>query len=581
MLAVLGLFVLLGVYEMPRIAELGGAVRGVLQRNYISILAGRHMQTALLRMQIGELEGDAHPYVADTRNEFNYWMDVENQSLTEIGEAELAHDLQTHARRLFVEVALSPPGTHHDSQFRYLQDHVTDLIEMNQNAMYRDDARAQRLSLRLMITFGAGLVIASILGVALSWTLGSTIAWPLIELAQRLHGVGEEKTHLRLGPQRLAELNTVAREFNQMEERLEYYDQMNVERLVFEKRKTEAIIESLEDGLILIDAQGMIAHLNEVAAIILGVERAEALGKPFDGLGSEHLHYVRIREALAGLQSNGNGGRVEVELHLRGRTHSFVLKPIDLVQENSPIGKLVILQDVTYLRDQDRARTNLIATLSHELRTPLTSMMIATQTIDRQKASLSPPLQELVDMTVEETMRMNQLVDNLMNLARGNIAVIPTQSEKVEIGDLIADTARRFAIQAQERNVALETRIDGAPAVNADRVKLSWVISNLVGNALRYTPAGGKIILGAGKERNKFVRVEVSDTGPGIPPQLRDQIFERFAQHKTPGHEAGSAGLGLAIVKDIVEAHGGRISVESNHGQGSKFIVQLPAFAEA
>ncbi len=581
MLVVLGLFVLLGAYEMPRIAELGGAVRAVLQRNYISILAGRHMQTALHRLQIGELQGDAHPYLADARGEFNYWMDVENQSLTEIGESELAHDLQTHARRLFVKVALSPPGTHHDSQFQYLQDHVTDLIEMNQNAMYRDDARAQRLSLRLMITFGAGLLIASILGVALSWTLGSTIAWPLIELAQRLHGVGEGKSQLRLGPQRLAELNTVAHEFNLMAERLEYYDQMNVERLVFEKRKTEAIIESLEDGLILVDAQGLIAHINEVAAIILGIERADALGKPFDSLGSEHLHYVRIRDALAGLQTNGNGGRVEVELHLRGRTHSYVLKPIELVQENSPIGKLVILQDVTYLRDQDRARTNLIATLSHELRTPLTSMMIATQTIDRQKASLSPPLRELVDMTVEETMRMNQLVDNLMKLARGNIAVIPTQSERVEVGGLVADTAKRFAIQAQERNVSLETQIEGAPAVNADRVKLSWVISNLVGNALRYTPAGGKIVLGVCKERNKFVRVEVSDTGPGIPPELRDQVFERYSQHKTPGYESGAAGLGLAIVKDIVEAHGGRISVESNNGQGSKFIVQLPAFTDA
>jgi len=354
---------LLGVYEVPRIAELGGAVRAVLQRNYISILAVRHMQMALHRLQIAELQGDEHPVLADARNEFMYWLDVEEHSVTEVGEPELAHDLHNHARRLFTKLAVSPPGTRHDAQFEYLQNHLTDLVEMNQSAMYRDDARAQRLSFQLMVTFGVGLMIASVLGVFLSWLLGSAIAWPLSELAERLHGVGGGRTQVRLGPQKLAELNTVAREFNQMAERLEYYDQMNVERLVFEKHKTEAIIESLEDGLILIDSAGLVAHINEVASIIIGIERNDALGKRFDDLGGNHPHYVRVRDALKDLGADTSGRRVEVELHIRGRAHSYVLKPIKLIQEDKPIGTLVILQDVTYLRDQDRARTTLFATL--------------------------------------------------------------------------------------------------------------------------------------------------------------------------------------------------------------------------
>ena len=580
-LLVLGMFLLLGVYEVPRIAELGGAVRAVLQRNYISILAGRHMQMALHRLQVAELQGDAHPLLAGARDEFMYWMDVEDQSLTEVGESELAHDLHNHAKRLFTKIATSPPGSRHDAQFEYLQNHLTDLVEMNQNAMYRDDALAQRLSLRLTVTFGAGLMIATILGVFLSSTLGAAIARPLSELAQRLHGVGEGKTQVRLGPQKLAELNTVAREFNLMAERLEYYDQMNVDRLVFEKRKTEAIIESLEDGLILIDSAGLVAHINEVASIIIDVERNEALGKRFDELGGNHPHYVRVRDALKDLGADINGRRVEVELHIRGRAHSYVLKPIELIQEDNPIGTLVILQDVTYLRDQDRVRTNLFATLSHELRTPLTSMVITTQTLDRQKASLTPAQRELVEMTVEETARMSQLADNLMNLARGNIPSIPTQRERIELGQLIAQTTKRFAIQAQEKHINLETRVEGTPVVNADRVRLSWVISNLVGNALRYTPEGGKIMVSACAGEKKLVRLEVADTGPGVPQEIRDHVFERFAQYSAPGYEAGSAGLGLAIVKDIVEAHGGRISIESNNGSGSRFIVQLPVFEEA
>jgi len=167
-----------------------------------------------------------------------------------------------------------------------------------------------------------------------------------------------------------------------------------------------------------------------------------------------------------------------------------------------------------------------------------------------------------------------------MNLARGNIPSIPTERVRVELAKLVAETAQRFAIQAQEKHISLETHIEGAPAVNADRVKLSWVISNLIGNALRYTPEGGKIEVAARAGENNLLRLEVADTGPGIPPEIRDHVFERFAQYSTPGHEPGSAGLGLTIVKDIVEAHGGRVSIESNNGSGTRFIVQLPAFQE-
>ena len=519
-LLVLGLVLLLGVYEVPRIAELGGAIRAVLRGNYSSILAGRHMQMALHRLQVAELQGDAHPLLADARKEFMYWMDVEDHSLTEVGEPELAHDLRNHGKRLFTKLATSPPGSRHDEQFEYLQDHLTDLVEMNQNAMYREDARAKRLSLRLMVTFGAGLLIASVLGVALSWTLGSAIAWPLSELAQRLHGVGEGKTQVRLGRQKLAELDTVAHEFNQMAERLEYYDQMNVERLVFEKRKTEAIIESLEDGLILIDSAGLVAHINEVASIIIGIERDDALGKSFDDLGTDRPYYVRVRDALKESQADTDIRRVEVELHIRGRAHSYVLKPIRLIQENNPIGMLVILQDVTYLRDQERARTNLFATLSHELRTPLTSMMINTQTLNLQKASLTPSQRELVEMTIEETARMNQLANNLMNLARGNIPSIPIQRERIELAKLIADVTKRFAIQAQEKRVGLETRVEGTRVVNADRVELSWVISNLVGNALRYRPKAERSwLLRVREETNSFalkLRIPVPGSGRKI-----------------------------------------------------------------
>ena len=190
---------------------------------------------------------------------------------------------------------------------------------------------------------------------------------------------------LRLGEQPIAELQAVAQEFNRMAERLEEFDKLNVDRLIYEKSKTEAIIESLEDGIVMIDTRGIVAHINELASIILGVEREAALGSPFDDLDSSHPHYLRIRAALAEMQRARDSRQVEVDLHVRGRDHTFVLKAVPLRQAQGPsFGTILILQDITYLRDKDRARANLVATLSHELKTPLTSLALAAELLSRQ-----------------------------------------------------------------------------------------------------------------------------------------------------------------------------------------------------
>jgi NtrC-family two-component system sensor histidine kinase KinB len=389
------------------------------------------------------------------------------------------------------------------------------------------------------------------------------------------------KSRVRLGPQPLAELEAVAREFNQMAERLEHYDQLNVERLVYEKSKTEAIIESLEDGVVLLDSQGLVAHMNEIAALILGVEASDALGSPFDDLSSNHPHYLRVRDALRNLQKAGmDGHRTEIDLHVRGRDHSYVVKPIQLYQtEGKSFGTLLILQDVTYIRDQDRARTKLVATLSHELRTPLTALALTADLLSRESTNTNSKNGEMIAAIIEECARMRQLTDNLLNLARGEIPAIALQQERLNLTQIAAEVTQRFAIQAREKHVEIEKQLDSVPEIIGDPVKLSWVISNLLGNALRYTPDGGSIQVRA-LASDQSARLEVADSGPGIPVELRNHIFERFAQYGENGEGKGAAGLGLAIVKEIVAAHGGRIFVENNNAHGSRFIVEIPAARE-
>lgn len=581
-LLLLVLVVGVGAWALPRVYHLGSAIRETLYRNYVSIEAAQHMHAALRVLELAERDGRAVAALPRQRSIFTHWMDVENHDFTEQGEPALAHDIERRANRLFDALAGAPPGTRHDREFDELHARLDDLIAMNQAAMFRADSRASRLGKRLTYEFAICLALLLVAGAALSWGLGWALTRPLTELAERLRGVSQRHTQVRLGPQPLAELEAVAHEFNEMAERLEEYEKLNVERLLFEKSKTEAIIESLEDGVVLIDPDGVVTHINEIASLILDIEPADALGSPFDDLSSNSPHYVRVRDALRGLRRAApEGPRTEVQLHVRGRDHSYVLKPIALRRtEGAGLGTLLILQDVTYLRDQDRARSTLVETLSHELRTPLTSLTLSAQLLRRQEAALEPRQRELLRTILEECARMKQLIDNLLGLARGELASISLARERLDLARITDEVAARFGLQLEDKQVRLDKHIEAVPPVSGDPVKLSWVVSNLIGNALRYTPRGGRIEV-ATSAADGTVRLEVADSGPGIAPELRDYIFERFAQYGANGAEKGSAGLGLAIAKDIVMAHGGRIFVTGNAPSGSRFVVQLPAAWEA
>jgi NtrC-family two-component system sensor histidine kinase KinB len=580
--AMLALAVMLGTLALPEVHQLGGAIRLTLYRNYKSIDASQHMHAALWTLQIAQGDGDLANALAPMRAQFMHWIGIEERDITEAGEGALAHDMDRRARRLFDELAAAPK-IGRGAEFAQLHRMLDRLIAINSDAMFRADSLSSRMSDRLTYEFAGGLVLLLVFGAMLSWTLAWNIAKPLDELAEYLRSFSLKGPSVRLRDQPLAELQAVASEFNRMAERLEQFEKLNVDRIIYEKSKTEAIIESLEDGIVLIDPNGAVTHINEIAAIILGLERDEALGSRFDDLDSNHPHYLRVRSALRSAVSPAAGvNPVEVELHMRGRDHTYVLKPVPLREgEGDSFGTILILQDITYLRDKDRARTNLVATLSHELKTPLTSLALSAELLDRAKAGMPPQERELIGTINEDLRRLRNLAGDLLDLARGESGTISIRAMPVDMGDLAEAVMKTFALQAERKRVRLVAGVKAvALNIRADPVKLSWVISNLIANALRYTPEGGSISLSAG-EADGRVRVTVADSGPGIPPEIRDHLFERYTQGSVNGAEPGSAGLGLAIAKEIIEAHGGRIFVESAMGEGTSFTIEVPSRIDA
>jgi NtrC-family two-component system sensor histidine kinase KinB len=340
-----------------------------------------------------------------------------------------------------------------------------------------------------------------------------------------------------------------------------------------EDNQTAAILKCLDIGAILIDIDAVVTHLNEQAALILGVVREEILGRSFFGLGDDNSHYVNVRGALRrALGYPGGEQQAEVCLHVRGRDHTYLLKAAPLHHDDgTQFGTMITLHDVTYLRDKDRARTNLIATLSNELKTPLTSLSLAIELLQRKTSDQKQ--EEIIDTVVEDLARIRDLSDSLLNVTRDETTSIAVRNVTFDFARLVTSVTKKFSLQAAQKEVALRIHVGTGLESYGDPVKLSWVLSTLLGNALRYTPEGGSIEVSAARS-DEALRLSVSDTGPGIPLEISDLVFERHSR-TADGFDGGPAALALTIAKEIVESHRGRILLDSSV-QGSTFVVQLP-----
>lgn len=229
------------------------------------------------------------------------------------------------------------------------------------------------------------------------------------------------------------------------------------------------------------------------------------------------------------------------------------------------------------LQRAEQQRRNLTADVAHELRTPL---HIIQGNLEGILDGIYPPSEEHLRATLDETRQLGRLVEDLQTLSLAEAGQLPLQLERVEVADLLSDVITSFSSQAESQGVDLRMKTGGDPAklvLRADALRLNQVLANLVVNALRHTPRGGTITLQA-EPLEGAVRMRVSDTGEGIPPEDLPFIFDRFWRgDRSRSHTDGaSSGLGLAISKQLVEAHHGRIEAESEPGHGTTFKIELP-----
>jgi two-component system phosphate regulon sensor histidine kinase PhoR len=414
---------------------------------------------------------------------------------------------------------------------------------------------------RMLPQLGVGLAI----GLVLAWLLGARLARSLVEPIEDLTRVATRMSagdlHQTVAPRGADEIARLAESFNRMADRLREM----VATLEAERTRLETILASMSDGVVAVDRHGALLLVNRAAADLLAAGRGAGHG----GQPGPRLRAMLAEAATRGQPVTGElppaevGDRL-VEVHCA-----------PLPGDGGPGGAVAVLRDVTALRRLERLRRELTANVSHELRTPLTSIKGFAETLLGGAMRDEATARRFLEIIDKEADRLVKLVDDLLDLSRLEDKRISLQLGQVEVGTLVDETLARLRPLAGQRTIDVQAPPTAVVAL-ADRDRLSQVLTNLLDNAIKFTPDGGRITVGW-RCTNGEVEISVSDSGPGIPEADLPRIFERFykADRARPAHPGGS-GLGLAITKHIVEAHGGRIAVRSSPGMGTTFTVTLP-----
>lgn len=573
--ALLGL--LLGLFS---VMLTGREQSKLIQRNFDTIQTSQHLRQALgdqlvqvlsARPDTARLEA-ARQHFQDslTQGERQASSDTEHQLLRQIAEA----------HRRFVEVTVnSGPGRPElleDSDLsRSLDNLRQQLLALHEFAMHNISSEEADARLRtLLISALLGLVGVAILliGFVTAHSIARRFGAPIEVLAKAADKIGQGEFDVTLPISTVAEMASLSRRFGLMAEALRLYKATNNEAIGYGRRRLQAVLDSIDDGLVILDRNGRIEHANPVASRQL-FSQSDPHGQELGALLDNPELTQATQRVLGGNLLEETPQDLVVELSGETRLLSWGMSPVTH-DDGRNIGAVMVVRDVTEQRAFERVRNDFVLRASHELRTPVTGMHMAFGLLaERLRFPEESREHDLITTVDEEMRRLVRLINDLLNFSRYQSGTQKLELQPCDIIDLLTQARQRFIGQAHTQGIEIELETsDNLPPLNLDRLLIERVIDNLIGNALRHTPQGGVIRLQA-RSQEARVAVAVEDTGDGIPFSQQSRIFEPFVQ---VGHKKGGAGLGLALCKEIVQLHGGRIALRSQPGKGSRFYLLLP-----
>jgi signal transduction histidine kinase/HAMP domain-containing protein len=365
------------------------------------------------------------------------------------------------------------------------------------------------------------------------------------------------------------ELETLGRNFNEMSDKVRRFQDLQIERILEEKAKVEALVRNIPAGVLLVGLDGKIAYANLTAARVLGATGSV----PKD---SDLARAAGIKTIVDAVRINA---KIVDTTHIEMRAANgeviavFACRAFPVRRENREIGVLVLMREVTVERELERMKEEFFHAVVHDLRGPIT--VIDGVVFFLKKLKLGEREARYIEMAHMASLRLAGLITNILDIAKLESGTMILATSRFAADSLLASAYELNRVPGEGKGVTVEVAPSTAGELVGDSKLLDRVLMNLVGNALKFTPSGGRITIGAlsqGDEVEFFVR----DTGPGIPADKVDAVFEKFKQLDRDTAARAGYGLGLSICKKIVEVHGGRIWVESQEGQGSRFAFRIP-----
>jgi two-component system phosphate regulon sensor histidine kinase PhoR len=417
----------------------------------------------------------------------------------------------------------------------------------------------------------AGGAVALIVALGIGMFVAGRVTRPVVEMQSIARQMSEGSFLVRAPTRSTDEIGTLGRSLNVMAGRL----REKIQDLEQEQAKITAMLDAMVEGVIAVDGHEHILLMNEQARVMFGLGSSRGEGKPF----LEVIRNADLHEIFRAVHAGGTGLALRQEIVLTSPANRMLgVNAVRLASVGGEPGVVMVIHDVTALRQLERVRTEFVANVSHELRTPLTAIQGYLETLLSGALEEPENARRFLEIVLRHSERLGRLLNDLTDLSNIELGKVTLRKESVHLDELVASVVAIIGPRAARSRVVVTADTPAElPAVAADRDRLVQILINLVDNGVKYTPEGGAVTVTARSIGAGVVEIAVADTGIGIPAADLPRITERFYRvDKARSRELGGTGLGLAIVKHLVLAHGGELRIESQEQQGTTVRFTLP-----
>lgn len=433
----------------------------------------------------------------------------------------------------------------------------------------------QRAMLWISVTGG----ICVLTGISLLIWLPRSINRPIRELTSGILEIANHNYEKRLEVRGTQEFQEVATSFNNMAEKLTEYRASTLNDILAGKKFLEAIVNSINDPIIGLNTEREILFINNEALNVLNMKRENVIRKSAEELSLKNDLLRRLIRELV----TPSDKKEPLKIYADNKESYFKAAYIPInntgAEKDEPLklGDVILLKNITEFKELDSAKTTFISTISHELKTPISAIMMSLQLLeDKRVGELNEEQEQLSKSIKENSERLLGITGELLNMTQveaGKLQMMPKITKPIELIDY---AIKANQVQADKFNIQLEVEYPEGKVnkLFVDSEKIAWVLTNLLSNAVRYSKENGRVVIGA-RQDGDFIELYVQDFGKGIDPRYHQSIFDRY--FRVPGTKVQGSGLGLSISKDFVEAHSGTLTVESELGKGSRFVMRLKA----